>query len=81
MAIVKHIEHATRIIGAPKDWKPGDACVGLPIRDVSTPQGPFMVSAWELTPAELTAVKEGATIKLWIRGTGHPVVKISVEDL
>jgi hypothetical protein len=50
----------------------------LPIRDVATEQGPFMVSSWEPTPAELAAINAGESIKLWIAGTGHPVVALSV---
>lgn len=82
MAIVKRIEGATRGLGRPADWdSERSLCADLPIRDVVTEHGPFMVSAWELTPAELTAVAQGATIKLWIRGTVHPVVSITVGDL
>jgi hypothetical protein len=78
--IVKRIEGATRVLGAPPDWKDdGASCVGLPVRDVLTDQGPFMVSAWEPTPAELEALKNGASLQLWVRGTGHPAVCLEVD--
>ncbi len=79
--IVKRIAHATRVLGAPQDWKDDGSCVGLPVRDVATPEGPFMVSAWEPTPDELAALARGETLKLWIRGTSHPVVALSVGDI
>lgn len=80
--IVKRIEGTTRVLGAPADWKDdGASCVGLPICDVLTPEGPFMVSAWEPTPAEIEALKNGETLKLWIRGVAHPVVGLTVGPL
>lgn len=80
--LIKRIEGATRNLGAPPDWD-GDIskCNVLPIRDVVTDQGPFMVSAWEPTPAELAALAAGASFKLWIAGTAHPVVAVTVGDL
>ncbi|CAE6900856.1 hypothetical protein [Paraburkholderia domus] len=77
--LIRRIEGATRNLGAPPDWD-GDIskCNVLPIRDVVTEQGPFMVSSWEPTPAELAAINAGESIKLWIAGTGHPVVSLSV---
>lgn len=77
--IIKRIENATRVFGAPSDWDGKDmTCGALPIRDVVTPEGPFMVSAWEPTPTELEALQRGETLKLWIRGAGHPVVALTV---
>lgn len=79
---IKRIEGTTRVLGAPPDWiDDGVTCQGLPIRDVITPEGPFMISAWELSAAELQALANGETLKLWIRGTGHPVVSLSVGDV
>lgn len=79
--IVKRIEGATRVLGAPADWKDdGATCVGLPVRDVVTSDGPFMISAWELTPKEVEALKGGASLHLWIRGTSHPVVALTVDE-
>lgn len=79
--LIARIQGSTRQLGAPNDWD-GDLskCHVLPIRDVMTEQGNFMVSAWEPTPAEVEQIKAGQTIKLWIQGTGHPVVKLSVGE-
>lgn len=77
--LIARIEQATRAIGAPSDWDGKDmSCNVLPIRDVKTHEGNFMVSAWEPTPEELAALLGGATVKLWIRGHEHPVVAMSV---
>jgi hypothetical protein len=78
--LIRRIEGATRNLGAPADWD-GDLskCNVLPIIDVDTDQGPFMVSAWEPTPAELEAINAGGSIQLWISGTGHPVVSLTVD--
>lgn len=77
---IKRIEGATRTFGAPHDWD-ADAlgkCRGLPVRDVLVEGSPVMISAWEPTPAELEMLLRGESIKLWIFGTVHPVVSISV---
>jgi hypothetical protein len=80
--IVKRIEGADLVLGAPKDWKDdGVSCVGLPVKYVPTDQGVFMVSAWEPTEEELEALKRGESVKLWIRGMQHPVVSLTVGDL
>ena len=80
--IIKRIANATRVFGAPTDWDGNDmTCGALPIRDVATPEGRFMVSAWEPTPTELAALQRGETVKLWIRGPGHPVVALTVGDI
>jgi hypothetical protein len=80
--LIRRIEGATRNLGAPADWD-GDIskCNVLPIADVMTDHGPFMVSAWEPTPAELEAINAGASIQLWIAGTGHPVVSLAVSEV
>jgi hypothetical protein len=80
--IIKRISPSTRVFGAPAGWDGKDtSCGALPILDVQTPEGPFMVSAWEPTPAELEAIQRGETIKLWIRGTVHPVVALTVGEV
>lgn len=76
---IKMIDGATKVFGAPKDWDPTDVkCQGLPVREVATDNGMFYVSAWEPTPDEIKQLINGETIKLWIRGPGHPVVAMSV---
>jgi hypothetical protein len=78
--LIRRIEGATRNLGAPPDWD-GDIskCNVLPIRDVITEHGPFMVSSWEPTPDEMAAINAGGSIQLWISGTGHPVVSLTVD--
>ena len=79
---IKRIEGETRALGAPVGWDGSyGECNALPIRDVMTQNGPFMVSAWEPTAEELEALKNGATLKLWIAGRIHPVVTVSVGDI
>lgn len=80
--LIERVIGATRTLGAPQDWDQSKTvCVGLPIRDVMTEQGPFMISAWSPTPEELELLKEGVTLKLWIAGVSHPVVSLSVQEL
>ena len=80
--LIKRIENASRVLGAPPDWDGKDmTCGALPVMDVLTPEGTFMVSAWEPTPSELAALAAGATLKLWIRGSLHPVVALTVGDV
>lgn len=76
-----HIDGATRTLGAPHKWKPGDdgACLGLPIRDAQLPSGqPCMISAWRPTREELERLAQGASIELCVIGSGHPPVALSV---
>ena len=80
--IIKRIDGHTRDFGAPVDWNGEDtSCGALPVRDVITPEGPFMISAWEPSPEELEALLRGETIKLWLRGEVHPVVALTVGDV
>lgn len=77
--IIKRIDQATRVLGAPADWKDdGMSCVGLPVRDVETDDGNFMLSAWEPTAEELALLNSGQSLYLWVRGYNHPVVSITV---
>lgn len=79
---IGNIEGATRIFGKPPEFQ--GQCDSLPIRDVITPDGPFMISEWKPSEEEIEAMKNGATIKLWIHGseeTKHPIVALSIGDL
>lgn len=80
--LIKRIIGANRFLGAPPDWDESKEmqCNVLPICDVQTEQGAFMVSAWEPTPDELAAINNGQSIYLWIRGSSHPVVALSVGE-
>lgn len=66
----------TRVLGRSQGY------LGLAVRDeVNTIDGvsaPLMTSAWELTPAELDRIKEGAHIQLSVLGTFHPPVILTV---
>lgn len=82
MPQIKRIEGTTRELGKPPDWdEKSNPCNTLPIRDVVTPDGPFMISAWEFTNDEVKRLIDGETLKLWIRGTSHPVVCLTVGDI
>lgn len=75
-----NIEGATRILGAPQDWDKRDtgaACQSLPI--VDRPDG-WMVSQWKPSAEELTALAGNSSLFLWVYGTVHPVVGLSVVD-
>lgn len=80
--MIRRIEGATRDLGAPVGWD-GDLskCRVLPVQDVTTEHGPFMVSAWEPTAEELVAMQRGESVKLWVQGVAHPVVSITVGGI
>lgn len=76
--LIARIEGATRVLGKPQDWE-GD-CLSLPIKDHLLEDGSqVMESAWAPSPQELEALAQGANVKLWIWGTGHPPVAITVD--
>ncbi|WP_321902025.1 hypothetical protein [Paraburkholderia tropica] len=78
--LIREIEGATRHLGAPTDWDQSKAaCNVLPIADVMTESGPFMVSAWSPTAEELAALNAGAPLYLRIAGSSHPVVALTVS--
>ena len=80
--LIKRIQPTTKIYGAPADWiDDGTTCVGLPVYEHVDEQGLWNVSAWEPTPAELELLNEGGSIRLWVRGPGHPVVAMTVEPV
>ena len=77
--IIKRIANFTRILGQSQGY------LGLPIRDEIINDKvagdiPSMVSAWELTPAELQRLNEGKTIYLRVLGDVHPPVMMWVEE-
>lgn len=78
--LIKRILGADMIFGAPPDWDASKmkGCAGIPVRNVDTPEGRFMVSAWEPTPDELRRMLDGEPVYLWVRGSGHPVLSITV---
>ncbi|MDR3446005.1 hypothetical protein [Dyella sp.] len=78
---IRRIEGATRMLGAPADWNGTDVpCDALPILDTETAEGHFMVSEWAPEATELNALQRGAPLRLWVRGTNHPVVALGVGE-
>lgn len=78
---IKYIEGHTRELGAPPNWNPETSgpCVGLPIRDEVLGSMPVMVSRWQPTPEEISAIMSGAGIYLTVCGTSHPPVMLDVR--
>lgn len=74
------IQYATRVLNAPVGWdKDRDGfCGTLPIRDERTTAGETMVSVWLPTQEEIERIQQGAPIYLYIVGTVHPPVSVSV---
>ena len=73
---VKEIENYTRKFEPAPDVPD---CSSLCVRDVETTDGVrFMISEWAPTADELAALNRGETIKLWISGSAHPVVTLTV---
>jgi hypothetical protein len=74
--LVNAIEGTTRRLGKQQGY------LGLPVLDCVDENGqPMMISSWQPTPDELTRLKLGAPIYLWVYGTMHPPVIISVADV
>lgn len=71
------ITNHTRRIGAPKNWNHAEQglCHTLEVVD----RDGWMISAWRPTPAELERLNAGQPVFLWIAGSVHPVVALSVQ--
>lgn len=81
--LIGRISGATRYLGAPAGWDPATQgeCGALAIRDVEYQPGEnVMVSAWLPTPDEVARIQAGQPVYLWIFGTGHPPVSLSVPE-
>lgn len=78
--IAASIEGRTRYLGKPHDWIPDERgpCGSLAIRDEITTAGLSMASAWEPTPEEIERISKGAKVILWVIGSIHPPVALSV---
>jgi len=72
------LENPSRRIGAPREWDHSQAglCHTLEVWD----QDGYMISAWQPSPSELKQINEGHPILLWISGTVHPVVSLTVAS-
>lgn len=78
--IFARIDGATRTCGRSQGY------AGLPIRDETVHlegigDTPFMVSAWEPTPAEQTRLAAGAKVVIWIAGSSPPPMRVEVGEL
>lgn len=71
------IEGATRRFGPPPGVS-NDDCAHLAIRDIPSPFGNQMWSAWEVTPKELDLLAAGAKLYLIVTGISHPMVSLAV---
>jgi hypothetical protein len=55
--------------------------LGLAVADITLDGGsPAMLTAWHLTPYEITALTKGAPLYLWVLGAAHPPVMLTVGD-
>lgn len=53
--------------------------LGLSVTDTVLDDGsPVMMTSWQPTPKEAEAVAAGAPIYLWVLGTAHPPVMLTV---
>lgn len=78
---IARIQGATRELGRPVEWPADKPCLTLPILDTVTKDGePIMGSAWQPTQEELNSLLRGAHVNLWIWGTGHPPVALTVGE-
>ena len=76
---IKTINGHTRVLNAPENWDQNKGeCVGLPVLDTVTENGNCMISEWQPEPDDLKLLNMGMPLHLWIYGTTHPVVSISV---
>ena len=76
MVTIARIKDATRVMG--KNQK---EYLGLPIRDVEIDGVPAMISAWELTPAEIASIMAGGKLYVIIMGKVHPPIRMHVEKM
>jgi hypothetical protein len=71
----------SRVLGAPVDWDEArdGICGGLAVKDQPNEHGQNqMISAWEPTPEELERLAAGAKVLLWVVGSVHPPVMVTV---
>lgn len=76
------IPNFTRDVGKPIDWDDSKGeCDSLPVIDTEWNGLPAMVSMWHPTEDDIEAIKEGSPIFLWVLGSTHPVIAMSVPAL
>ena len=75
--LIGRIHGATRVLGKPSDMT-DEQCGSLAIRDMVVDGLPAMVSAWHPTPDEVKRMAAGEPVYLWVFGSAHPPVALSV---
>lgn len=56
--------------------------LGLSVTDTQLQDGsPVMVTSWQPTPAEQKLICAGAPIYLWVLGSAHPPVMLTVGEV
>jgi hypothetical protein len=54
---------------------------GLSVTDTHMDDGtPVMMTSWQPTPKEAAAIADGAPIYLWVVGSAHPPVMLTVGE-
>lgn len=72
---------ATRSLGKPSDWDSSKGeCETLDVHDLSTENGNFMISIWELDDEDMDVLTKTRRISLWVRGVDHPVISLGVVN-
>lgn len=72
-------DDTTRVLGESQGYTP------LPVSDMLGNNGdldgtPMMLSQWKPSPQERADIAAGKDIWLWVLGTAHPPVMVTVED-
>ena len=75
--LIGRIHGATRVLGKPVSMT-DEQCGSLAILDMQHDGQPVMVSAWHPTPDEVRRMAAGEPVYLWVYGTAHPPVALSV---
>jgi hypothetical protein len=72
----------TRELGKPVDWDEAKngKCDTLPIEDLTIDTLLFMRSLWKPSADELATLNAGGCVELYIQGSVHPVVAMSVSQ-
>lgn len=73
--MINAIKGCTRRIGKSQGY------LGLPLRDEVVDGVPQMVTSWQPTPAEVTAIAAGAPIYLTVLGQAHPPVMLAIGPI
>ena len=76
------IDGYTRVFGKPNNWNEDSGeCVDLYVKDIQFPDSNVMVTEWKPDPGELEQLNNGGSLFLWIYGTIHPPIAMTVEPI